>query len=92
MSGTLFKEDSNGRIRYNHLQLLKTHKALKSLQKQQIRKAKETDLDYKDYKGRETQLEVTYIPNKIAEKFVIKFHKGTTQGHNGIIVLIARLG
>jgi len=32
--GALFKESSNKRIRYNHPQLLKTHKALKSLWKQ----------------------------------------------------------
>ena len=31
MSGTLFKKNSNGKIRYNHPQLLKTHKAPKSL-------------------------------------------------------------
>jgi len=31
VSGTLFKESSNGKIRYNHPQLLKTHKVLKSL-------------------------------------------------------------
>jgi len=31
ISGTLFKENSNGKIRYNHPQLLKTHKALMSL-------------------------------------------------------------
>jgi len=31
MSGTLFKENSNKKIRYNHLQLSGTHKAPKSL-------------------------------------------------------------
>jgi len=31
VSGALFKESNNGRIRYNHPQLLKTYKALKSL-------------------------------------------------------------
>jgi len=31
MSGTLFKESDDSRIRYNHPQLLETHKALKSL-------------------------------------------------------------
>ena len=31
VSGTLFKEDNNKKIRYNYLQLLGTHKALKSL-------------------------------------------------------------
>ena len=30
MSGALFKEDNNGRIRYNHPQLLKTHKVPES--------------------------------------------------------------
>ena len=38
------------------------------------------------------QLETTYVPNKIAEEFVTKFHKETTQRHNGTIVLVARLG
>jgi len=49
-------------------------------------------LDYKDYKNREMQLEAIYIPSKVAEEFIIEFHKGTTQRHNGAIVLIARLG
>jgi len=31
ISGALFKESSNGKIWYNHPQLLKTHKALKNL-------------------------------------------------------------
>jgi len=31
MSGTLFKENSNGKIKYNHPQLLETHKALINL-------------------------------------------------------------
>ena len=30
VSGTLFKEDNNKRIKYNHPQLLKTYKALVS--------------------------------------------------------------
>jgi len=34
MSGTLFKESSNGKIRYNYPQLLKTYKALESLWEQ----------------------------------------------------------
>ena len=33
-----------------------------------------------------------YVPNEIAEEFVIEFHKGTTQRHNGATVLVARLG
>jgi len=37
-------------------------------------------------------LETTYIPNEIVEKFVIEFHKGTTQRHNRATALIARLG
>jgi len=37
------------------------------------------------------QLETTYIPSKIAEKFIIEFHKGTTQGHNKATALIAQL-
>jgi len=38
------------------------------------------------------QLETIYILSKVAEKFVIKFHKGTTQRHNRAIALVARLG
>jgi len=38
------------------------------------------------------QLETTYIPNKIAEEFVTEFHKRTTQRHNRVTVLVARLG
>ena len=91
MSGTLFKESSNRKIRYNHLQLSGTHKALRNLQEQQIKKVKETDPDYKDYKGKETQLEVTYISSEIAEEFVTEFHKGITQRHNRTIALVARL-
>jgi len=37
------------------------------------------------------QLETMYIPSEIAEEFVIKFHKETTQRHNGAIVLVTRL-
>jgi len=38
------------------------------------------------------QLKTTYILSEIAEEFVTEFHKGITQGHNGAIALIARLG
>jgi len=38
------------------------------------------------------QLETIYIPSKIAEKFVIKFYKRTTQKHNRATALIAKLG
>jgi len=92
MSGTLFKENSNGKIWYNYPQLLGTYKALKSLWKQQIRETQKTDPDYKDYKEREVQLEAIYIPNKIVEKFVTEFHKRTTQEHNRTTALVARLG
>ena len=37
-------------------------------------------------------MEVTYIPNKIAEEFVTEFHKRTTQRHNRATALVARLG
>jgi len=37
------------------------------------------------------QLETMYIPNEIAEEFVIEFHKRTTQGHNKATALITRL-
>ena len=32
-----------------------------------------------------------YILSKIAREFVTEFHKGTTQGHNRAIALVARL-
>ena len=92
VSGTLFKEDNNRKIRYNHSQLLKTYKAPQNLWKQQIKETQKTDSDYKDYKGRETQLEITYIPGKVTEEFVTEFYKGITQRHNRAIVLVARLG
>ena len=92
MSGALFKENSNEKIWYNHPQLLGIHKAPKSLWEQQIREAQETDLDYKDYKNREMQLEVIYIPSKVAKEFVIEFYKGVTQRYNGATVLVIRLG
>jgi len=38
------------------------------------------------------QLGAIYIPNKIVEEFVTEFHKGTTQRHNKVIVLVVRLG
>ena len=78
MSGVLFKKSSNGKIRYNHLQLSEMHKALKNSQEQWINKAKEMDPDYEDYKGRETQLKAMYIPGEITEEFVTEFHRGTT--------------
>jgi len=33
-----------------------------------------------------------YISNKIAEEFVTKFYKGTTQRHNKVTALVTRLG
>jgi len=53
VSGALLKLDENGKIRYNHPQLLKTYKALGNLWEQWIKKAQETDSDYEDYKNRE---------------------------------------
>jgi len=38
------------------------------------------------------QLKAIYIPSKIAEEFVIKFHKGITQRHNRATALVTRLG
>jgi len=38
------------------------------------------------------QLEAIYVLSKITEEFVTEFHKGTTQRHNGVIALVARLG
>jgi len=37
------------------------------------------------------QLKAIYVPNKIAEEFVTEFYKGTTQRHNGAIMLVVRL-
>ena len=78
MSGALLKLKENEKIWYNHPQLTGTHKAPKSSWNQQIKKAKETDPDYENYKGRETQLKTTYIPNEITKEFVTKFHKKAT--------------
>ena len=91
VSGALLKSDKNGKIRYNHPQLLETHKVLKNSWEQQIKEAQETDPNYKDYKGKEMQLKITYILSEITEKFITEFHKRTTQRHNGAIVLVARL-
>ena len=33
-----------------------------------------------------------YIPSKIIEEFITEFYKGTTQGYNRAIALVARLG
>jgi len=38
MSGVLFKENSNGKIRYNYLQLSEIYRALKSLWKKRLKK------------------------------------------------------
>jgi len=92
VSRTLFKESSNRKIWYNHPQLSGTHEALRNLWKQWIKKAQETDSDYKDYRDREMQLETMYVPSEIAEEFVTEFHKGTTQRHNGATALVIRLG
>jgi len=37
------------------------------------------------------QLEAMYILSEIAKEFIIEFHRGITQGHNGVIILVARL-
>jgi len=37
------------------------------------------------------QLETTYVPSKITEKFVTEFHKETTQRHNRATALITKL-
>jgi len=37
-------------------------------------------------------LETTYVLSKIAEEFVIKFYKGTTQRHNRATALVAKIG
>ena len=78
ISETLFKKDSNKRIRYNYLQLSGIYKAPKSLWSQWIKKAKEIDSDYKDYKGKEMQLEVIYISSEIAKEYITEFYKGIT--------------
>ena len=38
------------------------------------------------------QLEAMYILSKIVKEFVTEFYKETTQRHNGVIALVARLG
>jgi len=37
------------------------------------------------------QLKATYVPGKITEKFITEFHKGTTQRHNRVTALVAKL-
>jgi len=91
VSGALLKSDKDGKIWYNYPQLLGTYKAPKSSWEQQIKEAQETNSDYKDYKGREVQLETIYVPNEIAEEFVTEFHKKTTQRHNRATALVAWL-
>ena len=87
----MLKLNKDRKVRYNYLQLAGTHKALRSLQDQRIQEVKETDQDYKDYKGRETQLKAIYILGDIIEKFITEFHKGETQGHNRATALVLRL-
>ena len=47
--GIMLKLNRNRKVKYNYLQLARTYKALRSLQDQRIQKAKEADLDYKEY-------------------------------------------
>ncbi len=88
---TVLRLDEDGKIRYNYPQLVGTHEVLVSSWEQQIREAKETDPDYKDYKERETKLKAMYIPGSIARKFIIEFYKGIIQGYNGATALVLRL-
>jgi transposase InsO family protein len=88
VSGALLREDTDGRIRYNHPQLSGTHEAPVSSWTQRIQEAQSEDPDSEDYANREA----TYIPRNIAKEFVENFHQGLTQGHNGATALVRRLG
>ena len=87
----MLRLDKDRKIRYNYPQLAGTYKALVGLQEQQIQEAKEIDLDYEDYKRRETQLKAIYVLGDITKEFISEFHRGIMQGYNGAIVLVARL-
>ena len=45
----MLRLDKDRKVRYNHLQLAGTYKALRSSWDQRIQEAKEADLDYKEY-------------------------------------------
>ena len=49
----MLRLDKDRKVRYNYLQLAGTYEAPTSSWDQRIQEAKETDEDYKDYKGRE---------------------------------------
>ena len=87
VTGAILRQDSDGKIRYNHPQLAATSEAPESDWSQRIQEAQEHDPDTEDYENRE----LTYIPREIAEEFVKDFHKGMTQGHNGATALVSRL-
>src|SRR6266702_1199144 len=78
----ILKLNKDRKVRYNHPQLAGTHEAPKNSWEQTIQKVKETDPDYKDYRGQETQLKAIYIPGDIIKEFIIKFDKGETQRYN----------
>ena len=63
--------DKDGKIRYNHPKLIAVYEVLVSNQMQRIQKAKEQDLDSKEYKNRE----LIYIPNKLAKEFIKDFYQ-----------------
>ena len=62
--------NKDGKIRYNHPKLVVVYKVLIVNQMQKIQKAKEQDLDSKEYKNRE----LIYILNKMAKEFIKDFH------------------
>jgi len=84
---TLLKIDSNGRIRYNHLQLSVTYKAPVSLWTQRIQETQSENTDLENYTNRKAM----YIPRNIAKEFIKEFHKNLTQGHNRATALVQRL-
>ena len=87
MSGTLFKENNNRRIKYNHPQLSGTHKAPVNLQIKRIQETQSEDEDLEDYTNRKT----IYISKSITEEFVKEFHTNLTQRYNRTTALIRRL-
>ena len=47
----MLRLDKDRKVKYNHPQIAGTHEALISSWDQRIQEVKETDKDYKDYKG-----------------------------------------
>ena len=87
ISGILLKENKDGKIKYNHPQLLITYKTPVSLWIQKIQETQSKDENLENYKNQKAM----YIPKSITEEFIKEFHINLTQRHNRTIALIRRL-